>query len=173
MRPDPSPRLVDAYSAAAVRMEGLGFVNPALEVEAIGFAPWEGHWLGVLLTPWFMNLVLTPRDPERWLALASGGKRLHAFPAGDFEFIGARDDELGDFGMCSLFSPVREFADQHTARLVAQHARAALLDAQNAEQSALDAEGPIAGVERRLSEPMSRRELLRGRVGATGDEPRR
>ncbi|MCC7327668.1 MAG: [NiFe]-hydrogenase assembly chaperone HybE [Burkholderiales bacterium] len=173
MRPDPSPRLVDFYRVAAARMQGLDVVNCALEVEAIGFAPWKDHWLGVLLTPWFMNLVLAPRDPERWVALATGVKRLHAFPAGDFEFIGACDDVLGDYAMCSLFSPVREFADQPTARLVAQHARVALLDAENAERAAPNAEGPIAGVERRLEQPVSRRDLLRGRLGATGDEPRR
>lgn len=177
MRSDPSSRLVDAYRAAAARMEGLGLVNPALEVEAIGFAPWEGRWLGVLLTPWFMNLVLTPCDPERWVALTPGAKRLHAFPAGEFEFIGASDDVLGDYRMCSLFSPVREFADQPTARAVAQHARTALFDHEIAERpvspAASGVEGPIAGVERRLGEPMSRRDLLRGRIGIKGNEPRR
>ena len=28
------------------RMRGLAFVNPALRVEAVGFAPWQGSWLG-------------------------------------------------------------------------------------------------------------------------------
>ena len=36
-------------------------VNPALAVEAVGFRPWGEHWLGILITPWFMNLVLMPR----------------------------------------------------------------------------------------------------------------
>ena len=44
--PDPSPRLEAAFRAVAVRMEGLAFVNPALEVAAVGFAPWASHWLG-------------------------------------------------------------------------------------------------------------------------------
>ena len=38
--PDPSARLTAAFRAAAARMEGLGLVNPALSVEAVGFAPW-------------------------------------------------------------------------------------------------------------------------------------
>ena len=63
--PDPSPRLVAAFAAAAKRMEGLDFVNLSLAVEAVDFAPWEGHWLGVLVTPWFMTLMLAPRDPSR------------------------------------------------------------------------------------------------------------
>ncbi len=58
---DPSARLVAAFEAAAVRMRGLPIVNPALAVEAVGFAPWEGHWLGVMVTPWFINLTLLLR----------------------------------------------------------------------------------------------------------------
>ena len=36
--PDPSDRLATAYRTIAKRMEGLNFVNPAIEVEAVGFA---------------------------------------------------------------------------------------------------------------------------------------
>ena len=34
--PDPSLSLEQAFSAVAQRMQGLGFVNPALRVQAIG-----------------------------------------------------------------------------------------------------------------------------------------
>ena len=44
-------------------MQGLGFVNPALRVEAVAFEPWDGHWLGVMVTPWSINLLLLPHDP--------------------------------------------------------------------------------------------------------------
>ena len=47
---------------AATRMQGVPVQNPALRVQAVGFAPQAdpdgGEWLlGVLVTPWFMNLV--------------------------------------------------------------------------------------------------------------------
>ncbi len=134
LRPDPAPALVASFSGAALRMDGLDFVNPRLRVEAVRFAPWGGHWLGVLLTPWFMNLVLAPRDPAAWLPLRQGGKRHFAFPAGDYEFIGTRDPACGEFAMCSLFSPVLEFADHAQAVAVATHALAALVDPRNAEE---------------------------------------
>ncbi len=130
---DPSVALVASYRRAALRMTGLAFVNPALEVEAVGFALWNGHWLGVLVTPWFMNLVLAPGDRAQWPAVAAGAKRMFTFPAGQYEFIGARDDDVGDFLACSLFSPVLEFEDHATARLVAELAREALFDGDNAE----------------------------------------
>ncbi len=152
--PDPSQALVASFRAAAARMEGLGFVNPALAVEAIGFAPRNGLWLGVLLTPWCMNLVAAPCDPRAWPATAPGAKVRLTFPAGDFEFVGARDDAAGEYLACSLFSPVLEFADQAAARAVAEQALVALLDARTADE-----QGPLA---RRAAAPLSRRELLRG-----------
>jgi [NiFe] hydrogenase assembly HybE family chaperone len=62
---DPSPRL----EAAFVRiqrdaMAGVPMLHPALRVQALGFARWEGHWLGALVTPWFLNLVLVPGELE-------------------------------------------------------------------------------------------------------------
>ncbi len=156
-------------------MTGLAFVNPALDVEAVGFAPWEGRWLGVMLTPWFMNLTLTPRDPAAWRPLAAGEKRALPFPAGDYEFVGARDDVIGEYQVCSLFSPLLEFDDQETARLVAALAREALFDPANAEvqempvanlspEAATGAPGPLARLEENLDAPLSKRDFLRGRI---------
>jgi [NiFe] hydrogenase assembly HybE family chaperone len=183
---DPSLRLVAAFRAAAARMQGLGFVNPALDVEAIGFAPWGSHWLGVMITPWFINLILAPRVAGAWESLALGAKRRYRFPAGDYEFIGAVDEIAGEYHACSLFSPVLEFDDHATARLVAQLARDALLDPANAdaapmpmsnpgrEPRAADEPGPVAEIGQRLQAPLSKRGFLRGRfLGSDRDDDRR
>ncbi len=73
--PDPSPRLNAAYRAIARRMDGLNFVNPAIDVEAVAFAPWESHWLGAMVTPWCINLMLLPRDASA-LDLAAAGQEV-------------------------------------------------------------------------------------------------
>lgn len=185
LAPDPSARLEDAFNATYQRrMKGLAFVNPALRVEAVAFAPWRTYWLGVMVTPWSMNLMLTPREIAVWRPLPAGDKRRYAFPAGAFDFIGARDDAIGDYLMCSLFSPVLEFADHETARETARVAREALFDPANAEQAAPpeaaasaigDATsakpGPIAQLAQTLATPISRRDLLHGHlpVDANGD----
>ncbi len=171
---DPSARLTDAFRAAAHRMTGLAFVNPALEVEAVGFAPWEGRWLGVMLTPWFMNLTLTPHDPAAWRPLLPGAKRRYRFPAGDYEFVGARDDAIGEYQVCSLFSPLLEFDDHETARLVATLAREALFDPANAEVAEMPVPnlspparaqpGPLTQIRDSLDAPLSKRDFLRGRI---------
>lgn len=174
--PDPSPRLVNAFQAVAVRMAGLSFVNPALAVEAVGFAPWQGHWLGVMLTPWFMNLILAPRDVAAWQSLKQGRKRCYRFPAGEYDFIGAHDELAGEYQLCSLFSPVLQFEDQDTARLVAQLAREALFDVVNAETPAMPVAnlsplpgprvadpGPLEKLQNSLDAPQSKRDFLHGR----------
>jgi [NiFe] hydrogenase assembly HybE family chaperone len=184
--PDPSPRLMDAFRAAATRMDGLAFVNPALVVEAVGFAPWQGHWLGVLVTPWFMNLILAPRDAAVWSSLMPGEKRSYEFPAGAYDFIGARDDMAGEYQMCSLFSPLLQFDDQQTARLVAVLAREALFDAANAEKPDLPSAnlspaaepaaaeaGPLEKLEARLDAPQSKRDFLRARFAGDDHGTRR
>jgi [NiFe] hydrogenase assembly HybE family chaperone len=181
LRPDPSPELVASFRLAAKRMQGLAFVNPALDVEAVAFAPWQGHWLGVLVTPWFMNLILAPRDTVAWTPLDPGAKRSYVFPAGTYDFIGACDDIAGAYQMCSLFSPLLHFDDQETARLVAGLAREALFDAANAERAdmpvgnlsparipAATEPGPIAQLEAQLTAPQSKRDFLRARW--TGDD---
>jgi [NiFe] hydrogenase assembly HybE family chaperone len=174
--PDPSAALEARYrEVGETRMRGLPFVNAALAVEAVGFAPFEGRWLGVMVTPWFINLVLAPLDPAAWRSIGPGDKLRYRFPAGEYEFIGANEPGVGEFQACSLFSPVLEFVDQPTARFVAEHARAALLDAANREQH--DAEearaGPIARVEQALDAPVSRRDVLRGRFSGDADVDRR
>ena len=168
LRPDPTVKLEQAFSAVAERMQGLGFVNPALRVQAVGFEPWEGHWLGVMVTPWSINLLLLPRDPAVWRSIRPGEKQRYAFPAGRYDFIDAVDPTVGDYRMCSLFSPALEIEDHATAVMVAELARAALFDASHAEpaeKKAADApgEGPLARIEQQANAPMSKRDFLRGR----------
>jgi [NiFe] hydrogenase assembly HybE family chaperone len=181
LRPDPSQGLVDSFRLAAARVQGLAFVNPALAVEAVAFAPWQGHWLGVLVTPWFMNLILAPRDAAAWTPLKPGAKRSYVFPAGTYDFIGACDDVAGEYQMCSLFSPLLHFDDQETARLVAGLAREALFDAANAEPGDMPVgnlapapvasstgPGPLEKLESQLTARQSKRDFLRARW--TGDD---
>ena len=127
------PRALEAAFRPILRreMHDMPMVNPALSVEAVGFRPWRDHWLGVLVTPWFMNLVLMPRVAAKWQPLGERETRHHVFPAGIFEFIGAHPPGLGDYQACSLFSPMFDFADHPGARATAVAALDALFDAAN------------------------------------------
>lgn len=99
---------------AATRMAGVPVQNERLAVQAVGFqALPAGGALGVLVTPWFMNLVRLPAEGEP--APAPGASRTHAVGPERFDFIGAHEAGFGSFEACSLFSPMFEFADHAAA----------------------------------------------------------
>lgn len=107
------------------RMHGLPVLNPALWVEAVDFERCEDGQaaLGVLVTPWFMNLIRLPLDlppADETPDWPVGGTRDVEVGGETFGFIGASDPAVGSFGMCSLFSPMFEFASQTAARATAQ-----------------------------------------------------
>lgn len=136
-RPSPAAALEARFEAILQGpMRDLPMLNPALRVQAVGFRPWDQHWLGVLITPWFMNLVLLPRVQAQWPTVGERESRHYVFPAGVFEFIGHHDAELGDYQACSLFSPMFEFADHDSAQATAEAALQSLFDA--AQRPAMD-----------------------------------
>jgi len=122
------------------RMAGVPILNPALRVEAVGIRPFDGDWLSVLVTPWFMNAVILPGDGSAaaWAAAMPGGTIRRTFPAGTFDFLVGEEDGLGRFAMCSLFSPMDEFADAATAAATALAALEALLAPADDEPDAAD-----------------------------------
>jgi len=143
-RPSPAAALEAAFHAILQKnMQDMPMVNPALSVEAIGFRPWNEHWLGILITPWFMNLVLMPRVSAKWSPIGAGESRYYVFPAGVFEFIGARDPVIGDYEACSLFSPMFDFADPAGAHDTAVAALDALFDAASRESTDVTMPPPV------------------------------
>lgn len=139
-------RLKDAFARIhETRMQDVPILNDALSVETVGLQPWDEDFLGVLITPWFINLVLFPGSAARAEALARAKLRdtlKHAFPAGRFSFILGDEDGLGRFQMCSLFSPVLEFENQDAARLAAEAALSALLEPEDDNNGQTAADNP-------------------------------
>lgn len=113
---------------ATTRMAGVPIINPALDVEAVGFARSADGCIGVLITPWFMSLVLLPCEGDDWQDRAIGSDVAHRFASGHYVFQVAGDDTIGRYQACSLMSPLLEIPDQATAVAVARAALDALHD---------------------------------------------
>jgi len=113
------------------KMRDVPLVNKALSVEAVGFIPWQGGALGVLLSPWFMNLILLPGEGEDWSQLTPGAKEQIAFPSGSYEFIHNTREMVGGYKACSLFSPMGDFQTQMQATDVARAVMAELFKEEN------------------------------------------
>jgi [NiFe] hydrogenase assembly HybE family chaperone len=102
------------------RMRGLPIFNERLDVEAVGFRSADGRPLGVLISPWFLNLVLLPGPDDDWSDVRVGSPCVWEFPAGQYEFHAAELPGVGTHYTAALFSTVADFPDQATARAVAE-----------------------------------------------------
>nr|WP_274600184.1 [NiFe]-hydrogenase assembly chaperone HybE [Thiocystis violacea] len=136
------------------RMSGLPILNPSLAVQVVGGTILGGDWLGVLVTPWCMNLVLVPGAASANRPGPVGIKQMVALPAGGVEMIGSEESGIGPFSACSLYSPMGDFADQAAAVATARAILEALLLPEQASPKPAVVARPVAGV--------SRRDLLRG-----------
>jgi [NiFe] hydrogenase assembly HybE family chaperone len=103
-------------------MHDLPFVNAALGVEAIGFARYQGDWLGVVITPWFLNLLLVSGGGQLWGDIPAGERRYLSLPCGTLQFIADDDPDIGPYQYCPLIAPVTDLADMAQARIVAADA---------------------------------------------------
>ncbi|WPC66832.1 [NiFe]-hydrogenase assembly chaperone HybE [Rhodoferax ferrireducens] len=122
----------DAVEAAFSRIQqecmvDVPILNPALAVEAIDFQRWQGHWLGMVVTPWCMSLLLVPGSTDNWVSAGENNRRFVRFPAGDFAFLGGHETELGEYQSCSLFSPMGKFSTQSEATMTARASLVGLL----------------------------------------------
>jgi len=116
---------------ANTSMRDMPLCNPALSVDTLGFRPWEERCIGILLTPWCINLILLPGEEDQWPESLQGQKLMLALPSGNYEFIHSYDAELGGYAACSLFSPVFEFASQAVAIETAEEVMVSLFDERN------------------------------------------
>ena len=148
------------------RMDGVPILNEALQVRLLGLRPWQEHHLATLLTPWFMNLILIPFEAGEE-PVATGVKRSFRFPSGSFEFIRGEEPEIGPYWMCSLFSPVFEFADQETAEACALAALDVLFE--EAEQAS-ETEAGLQAIWRGERPDQPRPETPEAAVEAAVDE---
>jgi len=112
-------RLAEIYRGVHVAMRDLPVCNPRLDVEAIGFQPFGDYALGVLLTPWFMNVIICARSAPDLPATPAGAATQWALPAGGVDFVAARLEGFGRLDSCSLFSPMDAFADHAAAKATA------------------------------------------------------
>lgn len=157
-------------NVAQARMAGVPILNPALHVEALGFELCEEDGaVGVLVTPWFMNLVWFPLEridqPER-----AGNSRVHQVGAECFDFIAGHEAAFGSYEACSLFSPMFEFPDQAAAMATGAAVLAVLRQPPApapVATPALAVKGPAAPA--KAADPAARRAFLFGRRSVAGE----
>jgi [NiFe] hydrogenase assembly HybE family chaperone len=140
-------RLACAYREIGERaMRDLPVYNDALGVEAVGFRWFNGTIIGIMVTPWFMNVVMPAGKIARE---ASGSTLRFRFPAGDIEFTLSEVAQVERIASCSLFSPMFQFADVTHARATAEAAIAELMLLADSEEAVKRGEPATSAIDRR------------------------
>ncbi|RKZ70241.1 MAG: hypothetical protein DRQ44_01255 [Gammaproteobacteria bacterium] len=181
------------------RMNDVPIINNKIKVRAIGFQHWQNSYLCIMITPWFMNLMLLPGESENWDDMQETSSSKHTFPSGNYQFLVGYEPDIGKYQMCSLFSPMFEFTCDAAAVETAEIVIKELMNIENVEEVDIDstqleaiwdgteehpdkiaakeaaakakAEAPPRKpLKERMEEPVSRRRLLRGALMLEDDE---
>jgi [NiFe] hydrogenase assembly HybE family chaperone len=102
------------------QMQGIPLLNTALKVQSIGFQTYEDRTLGIIITPWMMNLLLLPSENDDWSEMKLGDKTHHRLPANEYRFMVNEIDGIGICQTHSIYSPMNEFMNQDHAVAAAE-----------------------------------------------------
>jgi [NiFe] hydrogenase assembly HybE family chaperone len=139
-------------------MRDVPICNERLAVEATDFRLFADWAVGVVVTPWFMNVVAAPVAGAAPFAVAPGETQAVVLPTGTVDFLAADLDGFPRLLLCSLFSPMDDFVDHEAAMATARAALDLLLTA------------PPPPPER-ASQTMDRRAFFRGGFGRSEATP--
>ncbi|MEL3914545.1 hydrogenase-2 assembly chaperone [Aeromonas caviae] len=103
---NPAPRLVAQYERIArEEMQALPFYHPAMPIVA-QCTLFEGQWLGCVLTPWMLSVVVLPGPDQLWPVRSSSDRLALQLPCGNLTFMVGALPETGQLLACSLMSPI-------------------------------------------------------------------
>ncbi|MEL3918218.1 hydrogenase-2 assembly chaperone [Aeromonas enteropelogenes] len=103
---NPAPLLVAQYQRIARdEMQTLPFYRQGIPVvaECVAF---EGQWLGCVLTPWMLSVVVLPGADQLWPLRPVASRLALQLPCGNMTFMVGELPETGQLLACSLMSPL-------------------------------------------------------------------
>ncbi len=159
--PNDHPRvsaLIKQFRVVDAGMRDLPIYNHTVAIESVGFRLFNDvELLGVVLTPWFMNLMILPITPVA-MKMAEIGKTVSVeLPVGPRKFVVGGDEVVGLYNAHSLHSPVLSFTLPGQARAEAQRQLELLMTPAATGPAATCGSG-ASGLDRRAL-------LFRGRIG--------
>ncbi|MCD6617580.1 hydrogenase-2 assembly chaperone [Aeromonas veronii] len=103
---NPAPLLVAQYERIAREvMQELPFYHATMPIvaECVLF---EEQWLGCVLTPWMLSVVVLPGPDQLWPVRSSSDRLALQLPCGNMTFMVGELPETGQLLACSLMSPL-------------------------------------------------------------------
>ena len=103
---NPATLLVAQYERIArEEMQGLPFYHATMPIVA-ECVLYEDQWLGCVLTPWMLSLVVLPGPDQRWPVRSSSDRLALQLPCGNLTFMVGELPETGQLLASSLMSPL-------------------------------------------------------------------
>ncbi|MGU5592456.1 hydrogenase-2 assembly chaperone [Aeromonas sanarellii] len=103
---NPAPLLMAQYQRIArEEMQGLPFYHATMPIVA-ECTLFEGQWLGCVLTPWMLCVVVLPGPDQLWPVRSSSARLALQLPCGNLTFMVGVLPETGQLLACSLMSPI-------------------------------------------------------------------
>lgn len=122
-------RVLEAHFHQLWQARGQDFpaINPKLAIKAIGFARVQGDWMGVMVTPWFVHLILLAGGGALWGDIPAGQRRYLDLPGATLPFTAAEALGIGAYQYSPLLAQVSEAEDMAAAQRVADDVLQAIL----------------------------------------------
>ena len=128
---DPGPLLEAHFRAHREALAAdTAQTNQALQIKAIGFTKIEGDWVGVMVTPWFIHLLLLPGGGTLWGDIPDGQRRYLDLPGGTFSFTAAEIPAVGPYQYATLLDRINQVPDMAAAQHLADDALRTALNLQ-------------------------------------------
>lgn len=122
------------------QMQGIPLLNHAIEVEAVGFAERQGRLMGVIVTPWFMSILMLPDEEDDWDIETLGHEMRLEFPQKKYDFMFNEFDGVGRCMTFALRSPMTCFNSHEEAVNAAELALAEMMEEKELGEEDMEAE---------------------------------
>lgn len=155
---NPAALLEQTFSEIAQgEMQTLPFFRAQVPVRALGFQCYEGQWVGVMLTPWMLSILVLPGPDQVWDSRPLGERLGLRLPFGNAVFHVSEIEAIGQYLSCSLMSPLDPTMSAEQALQLATDVSRQVLAI------------PVTDVD--APQNLSRRALLSGRRYAAEPQP--
>jgi [NiFe] hydrogenase assembly HybE family chaperone len=92
-------------------MKSMPFCKSNISVKVSELQQIDGQWVGAILTPWMLSLLIFPSHNNHWIKREITSKVGISLANGDYTFVVGEHEQLGQYLSCSLLSPIEGIND--------------------------------------------------------------
>lgn len=140
-------------------------VNPRLGFASVGFTRFQGDWLGVVITPQCIDLMLLPGGGSLWGDVPPGQRRYIDLPHQTVAFVATEDPQIGPYQHAAVVADASSLTDMVTAVRLAEQVMAGICGTDSSPALVLTAADRDAGAVPGLPATTSRRAFFRRLAG--------